>query len=92
MSTINPGGLFATTMMGGQAIVDGAAAMQAAAERTIEATGGVRMPEDRVTIAGGSLEDAMMDTMKGKYGIAAGAAVVKAADEALQTVFEVFGP
>jgi len=30
--------------------------------------------------------------MKSKYGLAAGAAVVKNADEALQTVVELFGP
>jgi len=86
------GGLYGTIHAGGRAISEGVRSMEEAAERTVDLTSTALAPQDRVTISGDSLEDALVDTMKSKYGIAAGAAVVKTADEALQTVLELFGP
>ncbi len=91
MSTIPPGGLTTTILDAGQAIRRGVDELDSAGTRVIAESVRASDPEDRVTISGGDFEGALMDVMKAGYGISANAALIERADEALQTVFEVFG-
>lgn len=91
MTTIPPGGLGAALHAGASAISTGTERMQRAGDKVNSATCPSQAAGVVVEFSGDSLEDAMLDLTTSKYGIAAGSAVVKAADQALQTVFEVFG-
>ena len=92
MSTISQGGLYGSLQAGATAIGAGSEQLQLAASEVSSATAPEAGPGVRVELSGGSLEEAMLELVTSRYSMAAGGVVVKAASEALQTVFEVFGP
>ncbi len=92
VSEIPPGGLTTTILHASQAICAGGGDVDRAGRRAMALSAQASDPVDRVTISGGSLEGAMVDLMTSSYRVAAAATVIERSDDALETVFEVFGP